>query len=71
MNPKNRWWIRGLIWGIGMFIMMELAWPYSHDEVITSKSLLSGAFIWGIGGLVFGWLVTLTEDKMNKGKKEA
>lgn len=56
-NPYDRstWLYSGLTWGGFMFIMMSLIFPFLMGEEISTNSLLFGALIWTIAGLIFGY----------------
>jgi hypothetical protein len=70
-SKKIKWWIRGFQWGLGMFILMEILWPLSQDEKLTASGLLFGALLWGIGGLGFGWFISLIESGRKELKEES
>lgn len=62
INPKNRWWVRGLLWGTFMFLIMTLAFPYFQGEPLLARNVIFGVFVWTITGLIFGRLVTPKEN---------
>lgn len=48
-------WIKiGLLWGLFMFLIMNIIFPLLNSEKITLPRLLMGAVIWLIGGFLFG-----------------
>ncbi|AUC16039.1 hypothetical protein BTO06_13120 [Tenacibaculum sp. SZ-18] len=50
----KKWIKSGLVWGMIMFIIMTLMYPYFNDEEITTKKILIGFILWTIGGVLFG-----------------
>lgn len=51
-------WIKiGLFWGLLMFVLMTLVFPYLNKEEITTKSILLGSILWMSGGFLFGYLI--------------
>ena len=54
----KKWIKEGIAWGIIMFIMMMIIFPWIEGEEITLKRMLVGAFIWGAGGLFYGFLMS-------------
>lgn len=69
-NPfDNKNWIKtGLSWGIFMFLMMTIVFPYLFNEAISTKSIVLGAVIWSIGGLAFGYTMKLSFNSKNTKK---
>lgn len=51
----QKWQKLGLIWGIWMYVMMTLIWPYVDGEKMTFRKVLIGIPIWLISGLLFGY----------------
>lgn len=47
----------GLVWGIGMFVMMCLFFPWYENKEITMKSILSGLLIFGLGALILEYAI--------------
>ncbi len=64
-NPfhKKKWVVTGLSWGIIMFVIMSVGYPYFSSEEITLKSLSLGIGIWTIGGLSFGYSMKIYMNK--------
>lgn len=72
LNKHNRFegkgWIKaGLIWGGFMYIFMTIFFNSLFTRALpTLKDLLIGIPIWGIGGLIFGYLMkSWTQKKTN------
>lgn len=56
MTNKHKEIIRiGLPWGIGMFILMNLLFPWYNNEPITLQKVLIAFPLWMLGGLLFGY----------------
>lgn len=54
----------GLAWGIPMFLTIEILLPYSRQEPITPRNIITGIFIWIIfGGVLFGYLINIYVNK--------
>jgi len=71
-NPfdKKTWVATGLTWGVLMFLMMSIVFPYFKDQEITLQSVLIGVVIWSIGGLGFGYTMKrYTNKKIKKSDK--
>lgn len=54
----KKWIKEGIAWGVIMFIMMMIIFPWIEGEEITLKRMLVGAPIWGAGGLFYGFLMS-------------
>jgi len=63
---KTQWLLVGLLFGLFMYVFMEVLLPFTQGENITQKRLLIGIPIWLIGGLLFG----LMTKCINRRKKE-
>lgn len=50
----KKWLKAGLIWGMVMFVIMTIIYPYFNNQEITTKSVLIGFVLWTIGGILFG-----------------
>lgn len=55
--------IAGLIYGVFMFIAMEIVLPLLRDNEITAATLAVGAFIWGFAGIIFGYFISRQKPK--------
>lgn len=51
---KN-WIGTGISWGVFMYVVMVLIYPYFAGEIITMKNMMIGVPIYLIGGLCFGY----------------
>lgn len=59
-------WIKfGLIWGVFMFLMMNIVFPLWDKKDITLKNILIGIPFWTIGGLIFGYVSRKKDNKSN------
>lgn len=45
----------GLPWGLGMFLLMTIIFPWMNNEPITLKKLLIAFPFWMFGGWLFGY----------------
>lgn len=45
----------GLPWALGMFIIMNLVFPWYNNEPITLTKILIALPLWALGGLLFGY----------------
>ncbi len=57
-NDQN-WHYQGLIWGGIMYIVIELIVPYFNAEPYNTDRLIGSIFLWGIGGLIYGYYEAL------------
>lgn len=56
-RAMKKWVKEGLIWGLIMFLMIVIVFPWFEGEGITLKRILVGIFIWGIAGLFYGFIM--------------
>lgn len=54
---KRSWMIRGLIFGLLMFVFMELAYPVLWEEGIDPSELIIKGVVWLCVGLLWGFLM--------------
>lgn len=67
---KNRvWFISGLLFGLFMFIAMEILYPLIAEHEITPKALLIGIPLWLIGGLGWGYTMKIVMNKKERKNK--
>ena len=67
---KNRvWLISGLLFGLFMFIAMEILYPLIAEHEITPKALLIGIPLWLIGGLGWGYTMKIVMNKKERKNK--
>ena len=67
MKKQHKEIIRiGLPWGIGMFILMNLLFPWYNEEAITLQKILIALPLWILGGLLFGYSMNRWLPKENK-----
>ena len=45
----------GMLWGIGMFIIMTIIFPLMNEQPITIKKVLISLPLWMLGGWLFGY----------------
>jgi hypothetical protein len=68
---KNRWWIFGLLYGAFMFVFMKVLLPISEGEALTFRKLLLGFLYWEVVGLVFGWIMSLINNRRKPTKDQS
>ena len=61
-NRLKRALLIGLPWGVVMFLIMEVLIPWKGDGIFESDRLLTGALIWLLGGLAYGFTMTFVND---------
>jgi hypothetical protein len=69
---KNNWVIRGLVWGVFMFIITAILFPYfgiTDKNEPFSKKLVIDVPLWTIAGLCFGYATQKRKAK-NKAQNE-
>ena len=50
-------WIKfGLIWGVFMFLILNIAFPLFDNEPLDTKKMLVSFPFWMVGGLIFGYV---------------
>lgn len=68
----NKSWIwAGLSWGLFMFVLMSIVYPYYDNQTINWKTLLVGIIIWTISGLGYSYTMKLFTNKIFRPKREA
>ena len=60
---KYRWLREGLVFGLFMFVFMQILFPLIDGREITQRGLLIGIPIWIVGGLLFGVAMKLINRK--------
>jgi len=62
---------RGLLfWGLTMFILMAIVLPAVRGERLEADLLILNAAVWSLGGLMWGGLTFLLNDKMIQNKEK-
>ena len=69
LNPKNRWWIHGLLWGLFMYVVLIVLFPLFDGSGITLSKLLIGIPVWLSAGLLYGYVTGLIENKRKAAKQ--
>lgn len=54
-TPEFNWVTQGLSWGVFMFLFMDILFPLFEGEDYKPLKLITGAVIWILGGLLFGY----------------
>ena len=62
-TSKRAWLIKGLIFGVLMFIIMELLFPLFVEEGIDRTQLIFKAVVWLVLGLLWGLLMKYIERR--------
>jgi hypothetical protein len=52
---KNFWVIEGLIWGLFMFVIMGLIFPFLTGEDNGLREIALYLLVWLLGGLAYGY----------------
>ncbi|MCR5862922.1 hypothetical protein LRS05_12600 [Flavobacterium sp. J372] len=60
------WMKFGLIWGVVMFIILNIIFPLVDGEKIIVKKLLLFLPLWLVFGLIFGYISQSRKKKMDK-----
>ena len=68
-QKKKLWIIEGLVWGVFMFLMMGILFPLAQKEPFTTKRVLLSLLYWLIGGLVYGYILKLFQNYVQKRKQ--
>ena len=64
-----QWLLAGMVFGVFMYVLMEILFPLIQGESLTQKRLLIGIPAWLIGGLIFG-LITKWLNRKRKMKTQ-
>jgi len=60
-------WIKfGLIWGVVMFIILNIIFPLVDGEKIIVEKLLLFFPLWLVFGIIFGYISQSRKKKMDK-----
>lgn len=70
ITSKNRWWIRGLFFGVFMFLFMSVLMPLANEEELTANKLLLHLLYWTTAGLVLQWINSFIDQRRKATKKE-
>ena len=62
-EPKSQWLRAGLLWGLFMFVSMEILFPLIKGEGLTPKRLLIEIPVWAVAGLLFGITMKIIDRK--------
>jgi hypothetical protein len=62
-NRTMRWLVSGLLFGLFMFIAMEILYPLIGEHKITLRAFLIGIPLWLIGGLGWGYTMKIVMNK--------
>jgi hypothetical protein len=65
-NTKRQWLISGLLFGLFMFIAMEILYPLIAGHEITQKALLITAPLWMICGLAYGYTMKIVTSRRER-----
>ena len=58
--------IMGLVWGLMMFLIMEVMSPYADGEELKFDRTMLGLGLWLSAGLIFGWLMVAIQKPEKK-----
>jgi len=64
-KAKYNWIIEGVLWGLFMFIIMGLLYPYHQGEALGYITLSISFLKWMAAGLVYGWVQRLIRRKFD------
>jgi uncharacterized membrane protein len=63
---RQRWIKYGLLWGLGMLLVMEILYPLFTGAGIETGVLLVGkSVIWLACGILFGYILKVTKSIKN------
>lgn len=60
---KSIWILRGLLWGIFMFLVMAIASPIAEGLQLECRMVLIKLILWLVMGLAYGYTVHLIEKR--------
>lgn len=60
------WLKMALAWGGGMFVLMSIIFPLIQGKAITLTLILIGIPVWGIGGLIAGYVMKKNMHRQRK-----
>jgi len=58
LDLNKNWWIRGLTWGLLMFIFLGILFPLMRKESITVQEIFIDLAVWIVFGLIFGAVIS-------------
>ena len=67
---KKKWIYSGVGWGVFMFFISEIIFPFFMKEPITSRSIYVGIPLWILGGLGYGYWMKKYMERRNKNQEE-
>jgi len=69
VSTFRKWLVPGLLFGLFMFIAMEVLYPLIGGYEITQKALLISIPIWLIGGLGWGYTMKIVMNRLGRKNK--
>jgi len=67
----ENWIGNGIAWGLFMFVLLGLLYPYLAGDVITAELIFINLVLWLVGGLLFGFVMKqLVKKKVEVLKEE-
>lgn len=70
-NKDPLWYIEAIVWGVLMFVILELLIPWVTGEPIIGKQLLFSLPFWIFCGFLYVFLVPVIERFFARFKKES
>ena len=67
-NLRKNWWIRGIVWGLLMFLVLVIILPLIREEGLNASVILIGFAFWIAMGLIFG---AVTNAAKNEGRSKS
>ena len=62
-NVKPLWMLRGLLWGIFMFLVIAIATPLAEGLPLEFEKVIIKLILWLVMGLAYGYTVHLIEKR--------
>ena len=62
-NQTKRWIVRGLLWGLFMFLTLAIVIPLLDHVQLNANRVLRSLLVWIIMGLIFGYTLHLIEKR--------
>lgn len=64
-NLRKNWWIRGIVWGLLMFLVLGIVFPLIRNERLSAPGILIQLGIWIAIGLIFGAVINAAKKERN------
>jgi len=66
LNPKYRWIVLGVFYGLWMFLIMSVLYEYGKEKSLSAEKLSKSLILWMVAGLAYGYFMKWVTKKTDK-----